>query len=364
MKKHKYGKSFQSLSPDTLHLDFPVSCFPKLSHFIFLPVIVDMAQQDRKYECIVFGATGYTGNYTAEHITTHLPTDFKWAVAGRSEAKLKRLVDGLKLLNADRIQPEIEVAQLEKDDLVNLAKKTKVLITTVGPYQRYGSVVVEACVETGTHYLDCTGEVPWVYDMIQKYDETAKQTGAIMIPQDGIESAPTDLMCWMLVSHIRETLGVGTREIVHTIHDLKSAPSGGTLATVINMFESYGASELAKKSKPWVLCPVSPPQQSASKPFLETITGVRTVNGLGTLTDSLQGPADIPIVHRSWGLYDAGRLYGQNFHVSAYMRARNALTGFGFHLVMASVFMALILPPVRWLLKQFIYQPGEGPSKE
>ena len=102
------------------------------------------------YECIVFGATGYTGKYTAQHITSHLPTDFKWAVAGRSESKLKHLVDELKPLNADRLQPGVEVAQLEKDDLVNLAKKTKVLITTVGPYHKYGSVVVEACAQTST----------------------------------------------------------------------------------------------------------------------------------------------------------------------------------------------------------------------
>lgn len=115
----------------------------------------------RQYECVVFGASGYTGKYTAEHITTHLPTDFKWAVAGRSQDKLKRLVDELKLLNPDRQQPEIEIAQLEKNDLLNLAKKTKVLITTVGPYHKYGTAVVEACAETGTHYLDVTGEVPW-----------------------------------------------------------------------------------------------------------------------------------------------------------------------------------------------------------
>ena len=323
-----------------------------------------MAPQDRIFECIVFGATGYTGKYAAEHITTHLPTDFKWAVAGRSEAKLERLVDDLKSLNADRLQPGIEIAQLEKDDLINLAKKTKVLITTVGPYHKYGSVVVEACAETGTHYLDVTGEIPWVYDMIQKYDETAKQTGAIMIPQNGIESAPTDLMCWMLVSHIREALDVGTAEVIHSIYDLKASASGGTLATILSIFDSYSLSEFANAQKPWSLCPVAPPKQSASKPLFETITGVRSVSDLGTLTDSLQGPADIPIVHRTWGLYDGGQYYGSNFRLSAYMRARNALTGFGIHLAMTSAFLALILPPVRWLLKKFVTEPGDGPAKE
>lgn len=84
-----------------------------------------MSQEQRQYECIVFGATGYTGKYTAEHITTHLPTDFTWAIAGRTESKLKSLADELRTLNPDRVQPGIELAQLSKDDLVKLARKTK-----------------------------------------------------------------------------------------------------------------------------------------------------------------------------------------------------------------------------------------------
>ncbi|KAK3691198.1 hypothetical protein LTR37_018786 [Vermiconidia calcicola] len=322
-----------------------------------------MAQGNRQYECIVFGASGYTGKYTAEHITTHLPTDFKWAVAGRSEAKLQAVVDEIKPLNPNRIQPAIEVAQLEKKDLVNLAKKTKVLVTTVGPYHKYGSVVVEACAETGTHYLDVTGETPWVYDMIQKYDDTAKKTGAVMIPQNGIESAPSDLMCWMLVSHIRETLGVGTGEIIHTIHEQNSAPSGGTIATILSLFDSYGPSHLTKAQQPWSMCPITPPKQAFSKPIFERLTGIRSDNDLGALTDSVLGPADIPIIHRTWGFYGE-KYYGQNFHVNAYMKARNAFTSFAFHLALVSAMTALMLPPVRWLLNYFVYKPGEGPPRE
>lgn len=113
-----------------------------------------MASGDRQYECVVFGATGYTGKYTAEHIVTNLATDLKWAVAGRSEDKLQQLVTELRSLNSDRKEPGIEVAQLQKEDLLALAKKTKVLISTVGPYHLYGTAVVEACAETGTHYVD------------------------------------------------------------------------------------------------------------------------------------------------------------------------------------------------------------------
>ena len=323
-----------------------------------------MATGERQYECIVFGATGYTGKYTAEHITTSLPTDFKWAVAGRSEGKLKQLVEELRSLNADRAQPGVEVAQLEKSDLVNLAKKTKVLITTVGPYHKYGTPVVEACAETGTHYLDVTGETPWVYDIIQKYDALANKNGAIVIPQNGIESAPTDLMAWMVVSHVRRSLGVGVKEFIQTIYDLKASASGGTLATVLSLFGSYSLSHLAKSSHPWSMCPVQPSSESYSKPLAEKLTGLRSVSDLGTLTDSIQGPADIPIVHRTYGLLDSGKYYGPKFHMTAYMRARNFLQGIGIHIALTVGMLALLLPPVTWLLRKFVYQPGQGPTKE
>ncbi|KAK3616758.1 hypothetical protein LTR56_025750 [Elasticomyces elasticus] len=319
---------------------------------------------DRQYECIVFGASGYTGKYTAEHIASSLPTDFRWAVAGRSESKLRQLVDQLRSLNPDRTQPGLETAELKKDQLVDLAKKTKVLISTVGPYHKYGTLVVEACAETGTHYLDCTGEVPWVYDMINAYDETAKRTGAIMIPQNGIESAPSDLMCFALGSHIRRTLGAGMKEVVQTTYDMKAAPSGGTLATVLTLFDTYSLSHLAKSGRPLSLCPITPTSKPAGRPLLETITGVRTVSDLGTLTDSLQSAADIPIVNRTWGLMHGGKFYGPSFHLTCYARTRNALTGLGVHILMTLGFLAILLPPVRWLLQRFVVQPGLGPSKD
>ena len=324
-----------------------------------------MASPQRQYEAIVFGATGYTGKYTAEHITTDLPTDFQWAIAGRSESKLKAVADELRSLNPDRPPPVIEIAQLQKDDLVRLVRKTKVLITTVGPYHKLGTAVVEACVETGTHYLDVTGETPWVYDITKKYHETAKRNGAIIIPQNGVESAPADLLSWALVAHNRQTLNAGTKEIVHSIHDIKATASGGTLATVLTLLDSYGMSDLAKAFDPWSLSTVAPPQQSYSKSLFETLTGVRTEPDLGgTLTDSIAGSTDRTLVHRSWSLYDGGKYYGPQFQFSPYSRAGSVLKGVTMHFVLTFGMLALLLPPVRWLLSRFVYQPGEGPTKE
>lgn len=324
-----------------------------------------MAQDDRQYEAVVFGATGYTGRLTAEYIAANLPTDFKWAIAGRSAGKLKALADDLQALNPDRVQPNIEVSQLEKSDLLRLAHTTKVLITTVGPYHKYGTAVVEACVETGTHYLDVTGEVPWVHDIIKQYHDPAKKNGAIVIPQNGIESAPTDLMCWALVSHIRRTLSVGTGEIIYSIHDLNATASGGTLSTVLTLLDSYSLSALRESFSRWALSAVKPPKQSYSKPLYERLTGLRMEHALGgLLTDSIQGPTDIPLVHRSWSLFEEGDFYGPNFHLSPYMRAKSLLRGIAVRVGLTLGFLMLAIPFVRWLLQRLVTQPGDGPSKE
>ena len=113
-----------------------------------------MTLQGRDYEIVLFGASGYTGKYTAEHTARLLPTNLKWAVAGRTASKLKALVDEIKPLNTDREPPSIEICSLDPTEIDALAKKTKVFINVVGPYCLYSTPVVEACVKNGTHYID------------------------------------------------------------------------------------------------------------------------------------------------------------------------------------------------------------------
>ncbi|KAJ8120730.1 hypothetical protein ONZ43_g2636 [Nemania bipapillata] len=143
-------------------------------------------KHSRQYDIVVYGATGYTGLITAEYIANHFPTDTKWAVAGRSAQKLEDVVKTCKGLNPDRKPPQVEVCSLNDADLAVLAKKTFVLIATVGPYARYGEYAFKACAEAGTHYFDCTGEAIWHGAMIKKYSEAAKASGACTIHALGI----------------------------------------------------------------------------------------------------------------------------------------------------------------------------------
>ncbi|KAF4548740.1 Hypothetical protein D9617_25g060690 [Elsinoe fawcettii] len=326
-----------------------------------------MSQGDRQYDIVVFGATGFTGKFTAEHVVTDLPTNIRWAIAGRSASKLQALSDELKQLNSDRPSPAIEECSLEAQDLDALARKTKVLVTTVGPYAKYGTPVLEACVNNGTHYFDVTGETPWVYDMIEKYHDKAKANHAIIIPQIGMDSAPADLLTWSLVTYIQRTLSRTTKQVIFTLHKVKAKPSGGTLASLLGLFDSYSLSFVGKAMKPWALSPIAPVKTQDSKvspSFFQTLTGVRSVPDLGTLTTSLQGAVDRTQVYRTWGLIDSGKFYGASFRFFPYMTARNVFVGLLTHLAIAVGGLALLLSPLRAILKRLVYAPGQGPTRD
>jgi len=262
--------------------------------------------------------------------------------------------------------PAIEVAQLNKEEMHNLARKTKVLINCVGPYELYGEPVLEACARSGTHYLDVTGESPWVQKMVRKYHSIAQDSGAIIIPQTGVESAPADLVTYALVKCIRENMAMPTKEVIFTVHEMKASPSGGTLATALGIFDHYSLAQIMQSSTASAICPVALPKTVSTTSLGTKLTGVRKVSDLGTLTTSIQGGADNALVHRSWGLLsqDSTKTYGPNFKFSPYMSVRNSFLGVLVHLGVTLGPLLLLLSPLRWLLKKIVTQPGFGPTKE
>ena len=234
----------------------------------------------------------------------------------------------------------------------------------MGPYHLYSTPVVEACANNGTHYLDVTGESPWVLDMIEKYHETALKNNAIMIPEIGIESAPSDMLAWSLATLFRGKLSVGTKEIIASLHEISGLPSGGTLATVLSVFESYGLKGLARASKPWAMSPIPGPKSARPASLISRLFGVRRVRGLGILTTSIAGSTNAAIVQRSWGLINRGQYYGPKFQYKEYLTVRNILVGVFMHFVFTFSAMALFLWPFRWLVRKLVYPPGEGASAE
>ncbi|KAH1492048.1 hypothetical protein LV164_001914 [Aspergillus fumigatus] len=320
-------------------------------------------ESEKEFDLVLVGPTGYTGRLCAEHIVKNLPTNLKWALAGRSVQKIEVIAKELKTLNPDRAAPEILAVQLNRQELEPLVQRTKVIINCVGPYHLYSTPVVEACANHGTHYVDATGETPWIREIIEKYHDVAKSNGAIIIPSVGVESAPADILAWSVVKRVREDLSSDTKEVIGAIEEMKSSgPSGGTLNTVLTIFDSLSFSDILKSTDPFALAASAPPKNVPSEPLVDKILGVRSVRDLGTLTTSPSAMADITIVHRSSTLMP--EFYGPLFHFRQFVKVRNALVGIIFYYAFIIGLCLLTLPPVRALVRQFVYAAGQGPRKE
>ena len=257
----------------------------------------------------------------------------------------------------------VEITTLSPEDLDQLAKKARVVINTIGPYCLYSTPVVEACARNGTHYLDVTGESPWVHEMIQKYHSVARANRAIIIPEIGIESAPSDMLAWSLATLLRRRFDLDTAEVICTLHQVKSRPSGGTLATILGILDAYSLKEVSAATRPWAMSPIPRPLSRNPDPLFTRLFGIRQVPSLGTLTTSIAGPTNRAIVQRSWGLLNEGKYYGPKFQYSEYLSVRNTLVGILVHFAFAFGALALVFRPLRWLVKQFVYAPGEGLAK-
>ncbi|KAL6241555.1 hypothetical protein RBB50_011578 [Rhinocladiella similis] len=332
----------------------------------------------RQYDIILLGATGYTGKLTAEYITSSLPTSIKWAVAGRNQSKLQSLVKDLKSINSTRTAPDVvTVANLTAPEMATLAKKTRVLLNTVGPYYLYSTPVVEACAQTGTHYVDVTGETPWVREVITKYEAAAKKSGAIIIPESGVESAPSDLVAYIATRLVRKVWDCGVMDVVASVHELKSSgPSGGTLATGLGLLDHYSGKVIKECMNPFCLSPArlkpytkdtlyppNPEPNTYARTGMQKLTGVWSYPRLGNLVTSISAKPNEAIVHRSAGL--TPYFYGFNFSYEEYMAVGSPLVGvlINFALVLLTLFLAF--PPTRAIMKMFAkHKPGSGPTKE
>lgn len=340
-----------------------------------------MAPNSREYELVLLGATGYTGKLIAEWIHGHLPRDLTWAIAGRNPKKLQAVVDELSQSDPNRQKPDVLTVNLNKEELDRLANRTRLIITSVGPYMWHGEPVLAACAENGTHYIDCTGEIPWYYDMVAKYHTIAQRTGAILIPQCGLDSVPADISSYILTRHIRKTHQASTKSVTMTLYAFKTGVSGGTSATALNLFSHYPLSHLAKTMKPYSISPIrptnptKPPQPTGLLPSLFRLPSIPELGGIQTT--GTMATVDTCLVHRTWGLYEHSAQtssnpslsYGPRFRFTEYMRSKSLLGAAVWKLGFNFIGLLLAIPLTRWilspLLKTFVIPAqGEGPDKE
>jgi short subunit dehydrogenase-like uncharacterized protein len=188
------------------------------------------AKADRPYDIVVYGATGYTGRLVAEYLADHYQGKGpKWAMAGRSEAKLAEVRD---LIGAPKDTPLIVANSDDPASVAALAKSARVIVTTVGPYQLYGEPLLKACVEAGTDYADLCGEPGWMREMIDKYHEAAKASGARIAFSSGFDSIPFDLGVFMLQHEAKARHGSPAPRVKGRVRAMQGGASGGTVASL------------------------------------------------------------------------------------------------------------------------------------
>ena len=181
---------------------------------------------DREHELVLFGATSFVGELTAAHLARHAPAGTRIALAGRSRERLEKVRDRLPSPGGD--WPLIVADTTDPDALARMAASTTALLTTVGPYAKYGLPVVEACATAGTHYADLTGEVQFAREAIDRFDEPARASGARIVHSCGYDSIPSDLSVLLLHSRVQAD-GEGELTDVTTVARIRGGVSGGTV---------------------------------------------------------------------------------------------------------------------------------------
>ena len=303
---------------------------------------------DRKYEIIVYGATGFTGQICCKYLRDNYK-DLVWAMAGRNGEKLAQVKSDFNL--------ECDVVVADGGDLESLrslASQTKVVLSTAGPFARYGSLLVQACVENGTHYTDITGENHWVKGLIDKHHEEAASKGTRIIPSCGYDSIPSDIGAYFTVSQFDKPVSR-----VDVYQEALGGASGGTTET---MFTMDGLNKDMRD--PFVLNPeetVSTEQREKSKDgfSIKQVEGIDGWTGMG-----LMAMANTRVVRRSAALMEQNQKpYGNNFtfgeHGLFSTKRMARLASYG--LLMAFL---VISTPIKHLVRPFLPKPGEGPSQE
>jgi short subunit dehydrogenase-like uncharacterized protein len=310
----------------------------------------------RDFELIVFGATGFTGRLVADYLRRATDARVRWAIAGRSRDKLEALGLGVPIVVCDALEPAA---------VRELARRAKVVCTTAGPFARYGSELVAACAEAGTHYCDLTGEVQWMRRMIDAHHARAAQTGARIVHTCGFDSIPSDLGTWAAQQAFVQQFGHPARKVTAVYGEQSGGFSGGTLASGIGTAREAAsdrdvrtllANPYGLDPDPDAAHPAAPDERSIGwEPHLKVFT-----------VPFVMAQVNTRVVRRAHAL--AGAPWGPDFVYREVMstpgNARGAAMAVGITGVLAALGFALTRPVLRDQIARRGPQPGDGPSAE
>ena len=304
---------------------------------------------DKDIDIIIYGATGFTGQLCVKYFQS-LETQVKWAIAGRNQEKLRKV--------AEENLSEVEILIADSDDEValdNLTLRAKVILSTAGPFHRYGSKLVASCVKNNTHYVDITGENFWVKGLIENHHEEAARKGIRIIPSCGFDSIPSDLGTFFAA----KSLGKPIKRI-ESFHSYEGGASGGTLETMFSMGELDLGDDL---TNPFLLNP-----EDSYSNEQKQLSGDRVGISKKPEIKAWSGPfimatANTRVVRRSEALLALRQeSYGSNFTYQEHAYHKSWLSAVS-SLLLTGLSVLVLLSPLKRLVKPFLPKPGEGPSE-
>lgn len=293
----------------------------------------------RTYDLVIYGATGFTGQQCLQYIANHAPQGLRWSFAGRDKHRLKSLGE-------EHQRPWLYAEANDLESIDKMCANTRVILSTAGPFTLYSDAVVEACITHKTHYVDITGETPWIKSLIDRFHQQAVDQKTVILPACGFDSVPSDLGVWWLAQR-EETL-----RNVDVSYTLRGGFNGGTIASALTLAESGSGRLISKRT---LLCPEDHhlPEQPRDPHRVKWDFDRRR-----WLIPFFMGPVNTRIVRRSAALLGYGPefKYQEWMQMTSGVKARVTLGALGlFNSGLKSKFG-------RQMIKLIAPKPGRGPD--
>jgi short subunit dehydrogenase-like uncharacterized protein len=335
-----------------------------------------MFTSNNQFDIMVYGATGFTGQLVVRYLLTNeetTPTNpkaLKWAMAGRSQQKLDQVKEKVKQhvpsVPSELIDhiPTVVAACNDEDAITRMVASTRVVLTIVGPYAKYGSILLGKCAEKGVHYCDLTGELLWAESLMQKYEPIAKKTGARLIHCCGYESVPSDMTTYLIADLIEKKYKTKCAQVNFFMDEGNGGVSGGTIASVLNIFDTYKKKDL-DRMKPFLLTDEVTRKQKEASGLVKpnegslSVTYEKELNKYSSIF--IGAGVNSAIVHRTNFLL---KKYTDNFiyreRISSGGWLAQYIVTFGTILLGIMAY----LKPTREFLRWILPSPGQGPSEK
>ncbi|MDA8818817.1 saccharopine dehydrogenase NADP-binding domain-containing protein [Flavobacteriaceae bacterium] len=317
----------------------------------------------REFDIIVWGASGFTGRLVVLYLFNKygVTGDLKWAMGGRNLIKLKKVRDEV----ANKDVPLIIADSDDKVSLMNMVNRTKVICTTVGPYAKYGSNLVEACIKSHIHYCDLAGEVQWIHKMINNHHSSAIINGSKIVHTCGFDSIPSDMGVYFIQRESKDKKGIKALEIKMRVAALSGGISGGTYASLSRVLEESQRDKMVYKVliNPYGLNPLEDQFGEDKSDLKSVIFDNASQSWIGPF---VMASINTKVVRRSNSL--SNHSYGKNFRYDEGTIFGKGLFG-RIKGIISTVLIGLIMYAkhgslLKKVLDRFFPNPGEGPTSK